>query len=140
VYDVAAMANSAGGDLIYGIAEPRTKDNKPTGIPDRLLGTQLANPQEEEIRLFNYVSNSIWPRLVGTVVRSVRCAGGDALVVRVPASRSKPHMVRMEGTNKFYKRTGTVSQPMDWGEIGRAFSELGELREQSRVGGRIEWS
>lgn len=129
LYDVAAMANSAGGDLIYGIAERRTEENKPTGIPDRLLGTKFSNPQDEEIRLFNYITNSVSPKLIGVVVRSVRCAAGDALVVRVPVSRSKPHMVTMDRTNKFYKRTGTVSHPMSWDEIRRAFSEQGELRE-----------
>ncbi len=127
--DVAAMANSAGGDLVYGIAERRTEDDKPTGIPDRLFGTRFANPHDEEIRLSNYIRDGMAPSLIGVIVRSVHCEGGDALVVRVPASRSKPHMVKMGGTNKFYKRTGTVSHPMDWDEIRRAFSEQGELRE-----------
>ena len=36
LYDVAAMANSAGGNLIYGIAERRTEDDKPTGLPTEL--------------------------------------------------------------------------------------------------------
>lgn len=129
LYDVAAMANSAGGDLVYGIAERRTEDDKPTGIPDRLLGTRFVNSQEEDIRLSSYIRDGMAPNLIGVVVRSVPCEGGDALVVRVPASRSKPHMVKMGGTNKFYKRTGTVSHPMDWDEIRRAFSEQGELRE-----------
>jgi hypothetical protein len=129
LYDVAAMANSAGGDLVYGVAERRTGDDKPTGIPDRLSGARFPNPQEEEIRLSSYIRDGMAPNLVGAVVRSVHCDGGDAIVVRVPVSRSKPHMVKMGGTNKFYKRTGTVSHPMDWDEIRRAFSEQGELRE-----------
>ena len=129
LYDVAAMANSAGGDLVFGIAERRTGDDKPTGIPDRLLKTRFLNPLEEEIRLASYIRDGMAPNLIGVVVRSVHCDGGDALVVRVPTSRSKPHMVKMGGTNKFYKRTGTVSHPMDWDEIRQAFSEHGELRE-----------
>jgi predicted HTH transcriptional regulator len=43
LYDVAALANSAGGDLIYGIVERRADDDKATGVPDRLLGIQFAN-------------------------------------------------------------------------------------------------
>lgn len=129
LYDIAAMANSAGGDLVYGVAERRTGDDKSTGIPDRLSGARFPNPQEEEIRLSSYIRDGMAPNLIGVVIRSVHCDGGDALVVRVPASRSKPHMVKMGGTNKFYKRTGTVSRPMDWDEIRRAFSEQGELRE-----------
>lgn len=129
LYDVAAMANSAGGHLVYGIAERRTEEDKPTGSPDRLLGSRYPNLQEEEIRLSNYIRDGITPNLIGVVVRGVQCEAGDAFVVRVPASRSKPHMVKMGGTNKFYKRSGTVSHPMDWDEIRRAFSEQSELRE-----------
>jgi hypothetical protein len=129
LYDVAALANSAGGDLIYGIVERRADDDKATGVPDRLLGIRFANLQEEEIRLSNYIRDCIAPKLISPVVRSVRCSGGDALVVRVPASRSKPHMVTMGGVDRFYKRTGTVSHKMSLDEIRRAFSEQGELRE-----------
>lgn len=129
LYDVAALANSAGGDLIYGIVERRAEDDKATGLPDRLLGTRFANLQEEEIRLSSYIRDCIAPKLIGSVVRSVRCSDGDALVVRIPASRSKPHMVTMGGVDRFYKRTGTVSHKMSLDEIRRAFSEQGELRE-----------
>jgi hypothetical protein len=129
LYDVTALANSAGGDLIYGIVERRDDDDKATGVPDRLLGTRIANLQEEEIRLSSYIRDGIAPKLIGSVVRSIRCSDGDALVVRVPASRSKPHMVTMGGVDKFYKRTGTVSHKMSWDEIRRAFSEQGEFRE-----------
>lgn len=129
LYDVAAMANSGGGDLIYGIAERRANDDKPTGVPDKLLGLSFPNSQEEEIRLSSFIRDSIAPKLIGVSLRSVRCSGGDALVVRVPVSRSKPHMVTMGGVDRFYKRTGTVSHKMSWDEIRRAFSEQSELRE-----------
>ncbi len=129
LYDVTALANSAGGDLIYGIMERRDDDDKATGVPDRLLGTRIANLQEEEIRLSSYIRDCIAPKLIGSVVRSIRCSDGDALVVRVPASRSKPHMVTMGGVDRFYKRTGTVSHKMSWDEIRRGFSEQGELRD-----------
>lgn len=59
LHDVAAMANSSGGDLIYGIVERRTEDDKATGFPDRLMGTQFANPQDQEIAFpATYVSAS----------------------------------------------------------------------------------
>jgi hypothetical protein len=126
--DVVAMANSAGGDLIYGITERRTEDGK-TGTPDRLLETRFTNLHDEEIRLNNYIRDSIAPKLIGAIVRGVSCASGDALVVRVPASRSKPHMVTMGGLDRFCKRMGTTNQKMNWDEIRRAFSEQGEIRE-----------
>lgn len=129
LYDVAAMANSAGGNLVYGIAERRTEDDKPTGIADRLWGLRLVNPQEEEIRLSSYIRDSIAPKLIGTITKSIHSDSGDVLVVRVPASRSRPHMVTMGGVDRFYKRTGTVSHKMSLDEIRQAFSEQSELRE-----------
>lgn len=73
LYDVAAMANSAGGDSIFGIAERRDENDKATGVPDCLLGARFANPQEDKIRLSSYIYDSIAPKLIGAVVRNVRC-------------------------------------------------------------------
>ncbi len=129
LFDIAAMANAAGGDLVYGIAERRTEDNKPTGIPEQLFGIPHSNVQEEIIRLSSYIRDGISPTLTGVVLQSVECKGGVALVIRVPSSWNKPHMVTMGGVDRFYKRTGATKNPMSVEEIRRAFSQQGELRE-----------
>lgn len=41
--DITSFANSAGGDLLYGIAEVRDPNNQPTGIPDQANGIDIAN-------------------------------------------------------------------------------------------------
>jgi hypothetical protein len=129
LYDIAAMANAAGGDLVYGIAERRTADDKPTGIPERLAGVRHSNIQEEIIRLSNYIRDGVSPTLSGVVMQPVSCPGGDTLVIRIPSGWSKPHMVTMGGADKFYKRAGATKNPMSVDEIRRSFSEQGELRE-----------
>ena len=130
VYDIAAMANSAGGHIVYGIVDRRGEDSKSTGVADKLSGVKIPNPQAEIDRLANLIRDSIAPRLTGVVMQPVSCDEGDALVVRVPRSWNKPHMVTAGGVNKFLARAATGKYPMSVDEIGRAFSEQSELGER----------
>ena len=130
VYDIAAMANSAGGHIVYGIVDRRGEDSKSTGIADKLFGMRIPNLQAEIDRLANLIRDSIAPRLTGVVMRAVSCDAGEALVIRVPRSWSKPHMVTAGGVNKFFARAATGKYPMSVDEIGRAFSEQSELGER----------
>ncbi len=129
LYDVAAMANAVGGDIIYGIVDRRGQDNQSTGIAASLTGLKLPNAQAEIGRLSNLLRDGIAPRLTGVAMQSVNCQDGDVLVIRVPRSWNKPHMVTIGGINKFFGRAGTGKSPMSVDEIGMAFSEQSELRE-----------
>lgn len=127
LYDIAAMANAAGGDLIYGIGERRDDDQKATGIADALMGLRLANVQDEIIRLSNLIKDGIAPRISGVQMTALSCQNGDVLVIHVPKSWNRPHMVTIASTNKFYGRVGATKYLMSVDEIGRAFSEQSDL-------------
>lgn len=131
LYDVAAMANAAGGDILYGIVDRRGDDNQSTGVADRLSGMKLSNEQAVRSRLES-VRDAIAPRLAGVSMRAVNCPDGDVLVVRVPRSWNKPHMVTIGGVNRFCGIVSTGKYPMSVDEIGRAFSEGRELGEVIR--------
>jgi hypothetical protein len=130
LYDVAAMANAAGGDILFGITDGRGSDKQCTGIADRFAGIKIGNEQSEISRLSNLIRDGIAPRIVGVSMHTTTCADGDVLVLRIPRSWNKPHMVTIGGVNKFYIRTATGKAPMSVNEIGRAFSEQRELREK----------
>jgi hypothetical protein len=132
LYDIAAMANASGGDLIYGIVDRRGEDKQATGIAEKVAGLKLGNPQSEIDRLTNLVRDGIEPRVSGIVMRTVTCFDGDVWVIRVPASWNKPHMVTIGGVNKFFGRTATGKYPMSVDEIGRVCSEQRELGETIR--------
>lgn len=132
LYDVAAMANMGGGDIVFGIMDRRGEDKQSTGIADGLSGMKLINEQAQTARLETFIRDGIAPRLAGVSIKGVSCPGGDVLVVRVPRSWNKPHMVTMGGVNKFCGRVSTGNYPMNVDEIGRAFSEQRELRETIR--------
>lgn len=129
LYDIAAMANSAGGDFVFGLIDRKGADDQSTGIASGLSGMTLPNVQSDIDRLSNLIRDGISPRLAGVVMVSVECTDGHALVIRVPRSWSKPHMVTIDAVNKFYRRMGTQKYLMSVDEIRRAFSELGELRQ-----------
>jgi hypothetical protein len=129
LYDVAAMANALGGDIVFGILDRRGEDNQSTGVADGLSGIKLANAQAEINRLSNLIGDSIAPRVAGIQMVPATSPQGDVLVLRVPRSWNKPHMVTIGGVNKFFGRVGTTKYLMSVDEIGRSFSEQRELRE-----------
>ena len=62
--DVCALANSAGGYLIYGIDEERDEDNNKTGVPSEVCGVGDIN-EDEAIRDWQQrITQAIEPRLV----------------------------------------------------------------------------
>lgn len=129
LYRIAAMANAAGGDIIFGIVDKDGPDGQNTGIAARLSGMKIPNAQKAIEPLAHLIRDSIMPRLSGVTMKTVSCPQGDVLLVRVPPSWSKPHMVTIGKVDKFYIRTAIGSSPMSIDEIRRAFSEQGELRE-----------
>ena len=96
--DITALANTAGGLLIYGIAE---RDS----VADDLVPLTISSIDDEILRLQNILLSSIEPRLGGVEMREICLAsGGHALVVRVPQSWRPPHRITHSNTNRFYLR------------------------------------
>jgi len=130
LYDVAAMANASGGDLIYGIQDRRDEENQSTGIAEKLSVLKIENVQAEIARIENLIRDSIAPRLSGIMVRVVQSDQGDALVIRVPRSWNGPHMVTFHSVNKFFSRNNTGKFPMDVYQVGQAFAQQRSLGER----------
>src|SRR5207302_281178 len=96
--DVSAMANSAGGDIVLGLAE---EDHVATA----LSGIGGANAHAEIQRLQNIVSMAIEPPVFGVRFHPVDVEGGkQVIIIRVPRSLDLPHRVTHGGVNKFYVR------------------------------------
>ena len=93
--DVSSFANTAGGDLIFGIEE---KQGVPTGNP----GLNVADFDLEIRRLESMIGDGIDPRIRQSI-RVVERKGKPALlVVRVERSWIGPHRVVFKGHDKFY--------------------------------------
>src|SRR5690242_9609699 len=78
--DVTALANTDGGDLVFGM-----KEND--GVAAELIGLKNLIPDEAIGRIENLLRDSIQPRLAGVQLRALQLSNGNhGLLVRAPRS------------------------------------------------------
>lgn len=123
--DVSSLANTEGGDLIFGLREV-------DGVLQSELGVVVANTDEEIARLENIARDGIFPR-IGLEMRAVDAGGGNTVIlIRTKASLEAPHRVIFKGHDKFYRRNSNGKYAMDVGELRSSFLQSGELTERIR--------
>ncbi len=109
--DVSAMANAAGGILIYGVSEfsPTFKKH----LPEKIVPVDRAEFSREWLE---QVINSIRPRIDGILIHSVSVSSGEThvvYVVEIPQSNT----AHQAGNHRYYKRFNFQSVPMEDYEI-----------------------
>jgi hypothetical protein len=113
--DVSSFANAAGGDLIYGIKES-------AGVPTELCGVTSVDLDTEILRLENIIRDGIDTRIPGLATHPIRLhSGTHAIIIRVPRSWARPHMVKFAGSTRFYSRNSRGKYRLDRSEIRDAF-------------------
>src|SRR5262249_5126909 len=111
---VSAFANTAGGDLLIGVA---AEDGVASGIP----GIPLAEFDHDTLRYEQLLADNLEPRLSPVAVRSVPCGNGNhVLIIRVARSWLGPH--RVTKNDRFYGRNAGGKYPLDVGELRQAFT------------------
>jgi Putative DNA-binding domain len=107
--DVSSMANSAGGQIIYGIEEDK-KTHKPSAVDDGITDEKIT--REWIVQILN---SRIQPRIDGVRVQRIPLGDtGAGFVLTVPATISGPHQAP---DKKYYKRLELHSVPMEDYEI-----------------------
>jgi len=104
--DVTAFANSAGGQIVYGIEEDK---HVPTKLDD---GADLSITKEwiEQV-----IDSRVQPRIEGLVITPIQLAKGLGFVITIPQATSRaPHQAP---DKKYYKRQNFQSSPMEDYEI-----------------------
>lgn len=105
--DVSAMANSAGGLLIYGIRE--FSDPQKRHLPEKITPVNRAEYPREWLE---QVINSIRPRISGLIIHSVQLESGEndvVYVVDVPQSNT----AHQANNHRYYKRFNFQAVPME---------------------------
>jgi len=114
--DVSAMANSAGGTIIYGMIE---EGHVPKGLDVGFDPTDITKEWLEHVIL-----GTIRPRLNGVVINSIslvsHAPGKVAYVVYVPQS----HTAHQASNKKYYKRFNFEATAMDDYEIRDIMNRL----------------
>ncbi len=120
--DVSSFANTAGGDLVFGLMEKRDEQGRPTGLPGEIPGIAATNLDAVTLRLENIMRDGLQPRVMGISVHPILLSNvNHALIVRVPRSWAAPHTVTYRGSSKFYARNSAGKYQLDVGEIKAAF-------------------
>ncbi|MBN2005558.1 MAG: ATP-binding protein [Anaerolineae bacterium] len=124
---VSAMANTSGGDFLIGV---EAKD----GVAVAVSGIPLANPDQEELRLENWLRTGLEPRLPRCDIRSIPTgtSGNYVIIVRVPQSWIAPHRVIHRGHDKFYGRNSAGKYPLDVSELRIAFNLSEQISDRIR--------
>jgi len=128
--DVSALANTEGGDIIFGIAEGAGQER---GIPSEVVGL-VGSSDEAMRRLLDIVRTGLQPPLLlqEMNLKKVEFADGKvALVVRVPQSFSGPHQIRERYV--FWGRNAGGNYQLDTGELRRAFKLQDGIAERIRL-------
>jgi hypothetical protein len=115
IADVCAMANSRGGDIVFGIEEGvdgGAQDLAPLTIDADSVITQLSN----------VLADGLEPRLHGVQMKAVAVEGGKVLVLRVPRSFSGIH--RSTRDAHFWVRESRSKRQLDVAGITARMAEV----------------
>lgn len=126
--DVTAFANAAGGHLFLGVKEPADG----LSVDHRLVGLDDGDTVAQDLE--RLASTSIDPRIPGLrIVRVTLVSGKSCLVVHIPPSLSRPHMVNHTGHRSFYARHSESSFPMTTHEIREAVLTSASAEGRARL-------
>lgn len=115
--DIAAMANSGGGWIVFGVAE-----EKETSAASKLKPIRWNSDEHQRILRTAYAH--IGPPVLGLEFFPLPKDDGHIVIMRVPDSRDAPHFAR-KGNNAFIapRRNGPHTAFMSDREIERGFRE-----------------
>lgn len=127
--DVSAMANTLGGDILYGVREGKDAGGNTLAVAVEGISGEDADKVKQ--RLETFIRNSIKLRLIGHRIEPIRLANGNQVfIVRVPRSWNAPHVVEYGKHWRFYYRNSAGSHPMDVTELRHAYSLADTLSQR----------
>lgn len=117
--DIAAMANSGGGWIIYGVGEGASD------IAESIHPCEWTATEEQQ--MLNIAYTKIDPPVVGLEFNKISCGENSdkkLVLMHIPDSVDAPHFARVEKNNfSAPRRNGPHTKPMTYRDIERGFRE-----------------
>lgn len=125
--DVTSLANTNGGDLVFGIDEV-------DGTAAGLQPVSALRAETDLLRLENLLRDGVEPRLPSARLRWIEVGPeGGVILIRVQASFSAPHRVKFKNFGRFYARNSRGKFEMDTFELRQAFTASEQLPTRVRA-------
>jgi len=130
--DLSAMASSSGGYIVIGVAEKQGKPVHPPCGTGRMIGQQKVEEWLEQVLISNVAQR---PPILVQVVDVPGNPHSCVVVLSTSVSPRAPHMVTVEGDNRYYrryfKRHQFLSLPAEEYEVREMFERSGRLRSDT---------
>ena len=117
--DVSGFANASGGFLIIGV-----KEHKPSGLPEKICGIEKIIGNQKVDEWINNVLISNLDERIHYNIKIFEFKNKDdkiVLLLYIPESPKKPHMITFQGKNNYYVRHNTSVNPATQSEVKEMF-------------------
>jgi hypothetical protein len=124
--DISSFANTAGGDVLYGV-EARS------GLPVALPGILVESQDDLRLQLENRLRDGMQPRISDVRFRFILVDGNQhVLLARVPGSWGAPHRVIHSEHGHFYGRNSAGAYQMDVDQLRTSFLQTFDIENRIR--------
>lgn len=121
--DITALANTIGGDILFGVSEDK-------GQIIELNGIDVIDKDALKLQIENVVRDLVAPRILGLQIKFYDLSNEQTIVhIRVPQSYTGPHVVNGQ---VFYGRNSGGKYPLDYTEIKQKFLGNAQIGENIR--------
>jgi hypothetical protein len=123
---VAAMANTAGGVIVFGIDEGNDEQGRARSHP----GVPVGDPEERQMRQAIAASVFPLPRFHVVAIPNAPDAHTGYFLVIVAADGNTPHAVAVSGSYRYPRRNGASTYYLAEAEIAAAYRDRFRTRDE----------